>query len=105
LPRPAVHQHGRGRADLMTLDQHSDILNAYLARLTLADLRAILASAEYSQAAQLNQPTPEQLHRELEMGQAVRDAIEGMIQHDMDLIDTIVTRTLERTDHREAAHA
>ena len=88
----------------MTLDQHSDILNAYLSRLTLADLRAILVAAEYSQAAQLNQPTREQLRRELEMRQTVRDAIDGLIRHDLDLIETIVTRTMERADSLEAAH-
>lgn len=88
----------------MTLDKHSDILNAYLSRLTLADLRAILVAAEYSQAAQLNQPTREQLRRELEMRQTVRDAIDGLIRHDLDLIETIVTRTMERAESLEAAH-
>ncbi|QKE22878.1 hypothetical protein 8P_057 [Pseudomonas phage 8P] len=88
----------------MKLDQHSDILNAYLSRLTLADLRAILVAAEYSQAAQLNHPTREQLRRELEMRQTVRDAIDGLIRHDLDLIETIVTRTMERAESLEAAH-
>lgn len=89
----------------MNIDQHSDILNAYLSRLTLADLRMIVMAAEYSQAAQLNQPTREQLRRELEMRQTVRAAVEGMIAHDLELIETTVKRAMERAGSREVAHA
>lgn len=76
----------------MTIDQHSDILNAYLSRLTLADLRAIVTAAEYSQAAQLNGGISEQLRRQTEMRGTVRDAINGLIQHDQDLIERVVRK-------------
>lgn len=88
----------------MKIDQHSAILNAYLSRLTLADLRMIVMAAEYSQAAQLNQPTREQLRRELEMRQTVRAAVEGMIADDLTLIETTVKRAMKRTESQEAAH-
>ncbi|QLI49462.1 hypothetical protein vBPaeMUSP18_01 [Pseudomonas phage vB_PaeM_USP_18] len=65
----------------------------------------IVMAAEYSQAAQLNQPTGEQLRRELEMRQTVRAAVEGVIAHDLELIETIVTRTMVRAESLEAAHA
>ena len=80
----------------MNLDQHSDILTAYLSRLPLADLRAIVTAAEYSQAAQLNQPTREQLRRELGMRQAVRDAVAVLILHDISLIEMIINRTIQK---------
>lgn len=76
----------------MNIDQHSDILNAYLSRLTLADLRAILAAAEYSQEAQANHSTKEQIRRQTEMRGTVRDAIDGLIQYDRDLIERVVRK-------------
>lgn len=76
----------------MNLDQHSDILNAYLSRLSLADLRQILTAAEYSQQAQLNHGISEQLRRQTEMRQTVRDAVNGLIQYDCDLIAKVVIK-------------
>lgn len=76
----------------MNLDQHSDILNAYLSRLSLASLREILTAAEYAQKAQLNAGTSEQLRRQTEMRQTVRDAVDGLIQHDRDLIAKVVIK-------------
>lgn len=76
----------------MNLDQHSDILNAYLSRLSLADLRHILVAAEYSQQAQLNHGISEQLRRQTEMRQTVRDAVNGLIQYDRDLIAKVVIK-------------
>lgn len=76
----------------MNLDQHSDILNAYLSRLALTDLRQILAAAEYSQQAQLNHGISEQLRRQTEMRQTVRDAVNGLIKYDCDLIAKVVIK-------------
>ena len=76
----------------MNLDQHSDILNAYLSRLALTDLRQILAAAECSQQAQLNHGISEQLRRQTEMRQTVRDAVNGLIQYDCDLIAKVVIK-------------
>lgn len=74
----------------MNLDQHSDTLNAYLSRMSLASLREILVAAEYCQKAQLNAGISEQIRRQTEMRQTVRDAVDGLIQHDRDLIACVV---------------
>lgn len=76
----------------MKINKHSDILYAYLARLTLADLRKILASAEKCQVAQLNNGTSTQLRYQSEMQLSVRKAIEGMIENDIELIEKIMER-------------
>ena len=76
----------------MKINKHSDILYAYLSRLTLADLRKILASAEKCQVAQLNNGTSTQLRYQSEMQLSVRKAIEGMIEHDIELIEKITER-------------
>lgn len=76
----------------MNLNQHSDILNAYLSRLSLASLREIVAAAEYSHKAQLNAGMSEQLRRQTEMRQAVRNAIDSVIEYDHKLIEKAVIK-------------
>ncbi|MNQ80548.1 hypothetical protein D3C85_955330 [compost metagenome] len=74
----------------MTPDQHFQVLDAYLSRLSVASLRSILAAAERGQDGQLNHGLSEQLKRHNEMREVVHVAAASLSPHDLALIDRVI---------------
>ena len=78
----------------MNGDQHGDVLGAYLSRLSLADLRAILRDAEQCHQAQMDAGVSTQLRRQDEMRKTVRAAVDGLIDYDKQIIERVISRAI-----------
>lgn len=78
----------------MTIDSHSDILNAYVSRMSIADVKQLLHAVQYSMEGAMNHGSGEQLRRDLERRQVVREIVENMIEYDQRLITATVRKTV-----------
>ena len=76
---------------------HVQILNAYISRLTLADINNISEHVSRCVHAQLNNSTPTQLKEQAGLYAAVCNSINNLIRHDKNLINTIVNANISGT--------
>lgn len=81
----------------LTRKSHSAILAGYLYRLTLAELREILAAAEAKAQAQLNHGLGAQLRANQRMAEVIVAATDTMLEHDLELIDGIIEHALHKS--------
>lgn len=76
----------------MKTEQHAAILGAYISRLSLADLRNILAAQQDVMAAAMNGNTGAQQDARRVAGTVIHAATASLIEHDRDTIRSIVKR-------------
>ena len=69
---------------------HVQILNAYISRLTLADINDISAHMERCVNAQLNNSNSTQLKEQAGLYAAVCNSINNLIKHDKALISDVI---------------
>ena len=70
---------------------HARILEAYLARISDKHLKLIVEAANSCAHAQLNYGNLEQLKQQTKRYKAIADAVNDLIQHDLHIIEKIVT--------------
>jgi len=75
----------------MSQIDHTRILNAYLSRLTENHLNAIIDSKKNWKHASLNLGNTAQLIAQADFYTAVTKAIDSMMQHDLSIIDNVIT--------------
>jgi hypothetical protein len=75
---------------------HQRILNAYLSRLTYADLENLVKHNLICLNAQLNGNNNAQLDAQAGFNAAVYGAIDNLSKHDQNLIENIINNELER---------
>ncbi len=71
---------------------HTKILNAYLSRLTTADLENILKHDKQCLAAMLNGNNRAQLDAQAGFYAAVANAVNNLSKHDLKLIESVIER-------------
>jgi len=76
---------------MKTID-HAAILNAYLIRLTRADLEHILKQENLWTHAMLNQGLHAQIQCQAGFYAAVANAVNNLIKHDVELIENVIAR-------------
>lgn len=74
---------------------HSRILNAYLARMTLADLENITQASKRWNHAAMNYTNSEQIKRQAGFYAAVCNSINNLIAHDINYIELVINEELE----------
>lgn len=79
---------------MLNREKHTKILNAYLSRLNLADLRAIVAADENCWHAQLNLGNSSQIEAQEKFRKVVCSAIDSVIDHDLDLIEKVLKQNV-----------
>ena len=70
--------------------KHAKILNAYVSRLRLADLRAIVAADEQCWHAQANLGNSGQIEAQEKFRNVVYQAVDSMLDHDLGLIESVL---------------
>ena len=75
----------------MSQIDHTRILNAYLSRLTENNLFEIIAAKNNWKHASLNLGNTAQLIAQAEFYNTVSKSIESMMQHDLSIIDNVIT--------------
>ena len=78
--------------DDKTIEMHQKILMAYISRLTLADMRDLLACREACTYAGMNLGSRAQIDAHAALYASVCRAIGNMVSHDKELIATIIER-------------
>ena len=68
---------------------HADILNAYLSRLTLGDLRALTVHAERWTQAYLNGNSASQAGEQAAFYACVCNAVNNITAHDLEIIERV----------------
>lgn len=76
----------------MDIDQHADILYAYLVRLSFDDLQQIVEAERNAWHAQANYGTSGQLAEQNASRDVVRAAVGRMLASDRENIETIIRR-------------
>lgn len=74
----------------MTRDEHARILSAYLTRLSMAHLAAIVEAERAAWVSHSWEPMGAQLKAQDRARAAVRDAIGSMLDHDLKQIEEII---------------
>lgn len=89
--------HGlvHGRAPVMTVEQHANVFYAYLARLSLEQLRAVVSAQEASWFAAANYGNSGQLQAQEESQEAVQRAMGKMLGSDVANIESIIGRNAQ----------
>ena len=80
----------------MTNQDHTNILSAYLQRITLADLKLLNTTITASWSASLNYGMSEQLKRQSDVDNAIAHVIEGILWQDKALIDKVILQTVDK---------
>jgi hypothetical protein len=78
---------------------HARILNAYLARLTLADIDAIQAANRTWAYAAMNQNNSSLLECQASFYATVANAVNNLIQHDIAYIEQVISEELHYADY------
>jgi hypothetical protein len=71
---------------------HTKILNAYLSRFTLRDIKEILEAKNNCMHRMLNDGMSSQIKAQDHFKETVERAINNLIQHDINLIEQIITK-------------
>ena len=71
---------------------HTKILNAYLSRFTLRDIKEILEAKNNCMHRMLNDGMSSQIIAAERFEETVERAINNLIQHDINLIEQIITK-------------
>lgn len=74
----------------MNAEQHARILNAYLSRLSLADIEDIFRTQKEAWHASINLSLSSQIKMQETAAIAITTAMEKMIEHDKDNIQRII---------------
>lgn len=80
----------------MNISEHSDILKAYVGRISLQDMRNILEAYEGCWQEQNNGNRGSQHHADIRLDTAIREAMGKMLSSDRDNITTIIGRKVNR---------
>jgi hypothetical protein len=80
----------------MTNQDHTDILSAYLQRITLADLKLLNTTITASWSASLNYGMNEQIKRQNDVDNAIAHVIEGILWQDKALIDKVILQAVDK---------
>jgi len=78
----------------MNVDQHADILYAYLVRLTLDDLQEIVEAERNAWRAQANYGMSGQIAEQNAAREVVRAAVGRMLASDRANVETIIRRNV-----------
>lgn len=78
--------------DDKTIEMHRAILMAYISRLTLADMRDLLACREACTHAGMNLGTRSQIDAHARLDASVCRTINNLIKHDLALIESVIER-------------
>jgi len=81
----------------MTNQDHTNILSAYLQRITLADLKLLNTTITASWSASLNYGMNEQIKRQNDVDNAIAHVIEGILWQDKALIDKVILQAVDKT--------
>jgi hypothetical protein len=82
----------------MTNQDHTNILRAYLSRITLADLKLLNQTITASWSASLNYGMSEQIKRQSDVDNAIAHVIEGVLWQDKALIDKVILQAVDKVD-------
>lgn len=82
----------------MTNQDHTNILSAYLQRITLADLKLLNQTITASWSASLNYGMSEQIKRQNDVDNAIAHVIEGILWQDKALIDKVILQATNKVD-------
>ena len=80
----------------MTNQDHTNILRAYLSRITLADLKLLNTTITASWSASLNYGLSEQLKRQSDVDNAIAHVIDGILWQDKALIDAVILQATDK---------
>lgn len=74
--------------------KHSEILNAYISRLTLADLENLAKQSRACTHAAMNLGNSAQIEAQAGLYAAVCNAVDNLIRHDKEIISKIVNSSI-----------
>jgi hypothetical protein len=79
---------------IKTKIDHARILNAYLARMTLADLENVIYKSKRWTHAVMNYSNSEQIKRQADFYAAVCNSVNNLIAHDINYIELVIDEEL-----------